>query len=100
MNGGTQPRWRSDGSELYYVEGTTLTAISVSTEQGLTLGQPQALFVSADLLSTPSAPSYDVSADGQRFVTIAPVEDGNEYTSPPKIRVVQNWYEEFRGREQ
>ena len=41
---------------------------------------------------------YDVSADGQRFLTIAPVEKGEE-EAPPKIRIVQNWYEEFRNRE-
>jgi hypothetical protein len=39
---------------------------------------------------------YDVSADGQRFIMVAPVEE----VAPPKIRIVQNWYEEFRDREQ
>ncbi len=75
-------------------------AVPVSTERALTLGQPQRLFESADLRSGPAAPQYNVSADGQRFVTMAPVEDGDEESAPPKIRVVQNWYEEFRDREQ
>jgi hypothetical protein len=72
-------------------------AVSVSTEQGFTLGQPQLLFESRDLTSTVVV-AYDVSADGQRFVTVAFVE-GKE-TQPPKIRIVQNWYEEFHDREQ
>ena len=61
-------------------------------------GQPQLLFESDDLRSPSGAPTYDVSADGQRFVTITPVEE--ETSAPPKIRVVENWYEEFREREQ
>jgi hypothetical protein len=97
VNDGMQPRWRSDGSELFYLEGTTLTAVSVSTGEGFTQGQPQALFESPDLLS--AGVGYDVSADGQRFVTTALVED-NEESAPPAIRIVQNWYEEFRDPEQ
>jgi serine/threonine protein kinase len=97
LNGGTQPRWRRDGGELYYVERTTLMAVSVSTDQGFSVGQPQALFESPDLLYTPSAPNYEVSPDGHRFLTVTAVED--EGAAAPTIRVVQNWYEEFRGRE-
>ena len=100
-NGGDQIRWSSDGSELFYVEGSTLMAVSVSTEQGFTRGQPQMLFASPDLSSaTSGGRSYDVSADGQRFVMTMPVGDGDEESAPPSIRVVQNWYEEFRDREQ
>lgn len=98
VNGGTKPRWSRDGKELYYVESNALMAVPVSTGQGLTLGQPQKLFESADLRSAYTAPNYDVAADGQRFVTVAPVEGGK--TEPPKIRIVQNWYEESRDREQ
>ena len=50
------------------------------------------LFVSND-----NQVAYDVSSDG-RFVL---VEDaGGEEARPPSIRVVLNWYEEFRDREQ
>ncbi len=98
--GGTQPRWRGDGKELYYVEGQGgLMAVSVATEPRFTLGQPQRLFESPDLQGG-GAPLYDVSADGQRFVTVAPVDGGDIDVSPPTIRVVENWYEEFRDREQ
>ncbi len=42
--------------------------------------------------------NYDVSADG-RFLMVEPIEPEGE---PPKpsIRITQNWYEEFRDREQ
>ncbi len=103
VNGGTQPRWRQDGRELFYVEESTLMAVAVSTEQRFVLGQPQRLFESDDLrLRTVTlgwgSPEYDVSADGNRFLTVTPVEDENARS--PAIRVVQNWYEEFRDREQ
>ncbi len=99
-NGGNQIRWSSDGSELFYTEVSTLMAVSVSTEQGFTLGQPQMLFASPDLaLATGAGRSYDVSADGQRFVMAMPVGDGDEEAAPPAIRIVQNWHEEFRDRE-
>ena len=39
--------------------------------------------------------NYDVSPDGRRFVTVEDVE-----VEPPRIHVVENWFEEFRGREQ
>ena len=98
VNGGSQLRWRHDRRELFYVEESTLMAVSVSTEQGFILGQPQRLFESEDLGSNAfSGPQYDVSADGKRFLTTAPAEDEN--AAPPVIRVVENWYEEFKDRE-
>ena len=98
VTGGLGPRWSSDGSELYYGESGTLMAVSVSTESALTLGQPQPLFEASGGGQAGSGSGfYEVSADGQRFLTIAPVEDAE--APPPTIRIVQNWYEEFRDRE-
>ncbi len=99
VNGGQQARWRSDGRELYYVEGDTLMAVSVSTESALTLGQPQRLFEAPGFALTGGGAvgGYDVSADGERFLTVAPVEGAD--AAPPTIRIVQNWHEEFRDRQ-
>ncbi len=95
---GQRARWRSDGRELYYVEGDTLMAVSVSTESAFTLGQPQRLFEAPGInLSGGGRGGYDVSDDGQRFVTVAPVDEDE---AAPKIRIVENWYEEFRDREE
>jgi hypothetical protein len=41
---------------------------------------------------------YDVTPEGDKFVVWEKVETGTE--AQPVIRVVQNWYEEFRDREQ
>ena len=97
INGGGQPRWRRDGKELFYVEDTALMAVPVSTEGAFTAGSPEKLFESQDLAMTSPAPNYDVSGDGQRFVTVATVEGQTD--QPPAIRVVQNWFTEFEDRE-
>ena len=93
-NGARQPRWRRDGSELYYAEGTTLVAAAVRTRPDFSVERTTRLF-DAGILGGGDVHSYDVSADGQRFVLPEPVEGGK----PAKIRVVMNWYEEFRDRE-
>jgi hypothetical protein len=80
-------------------------AVPVSTEPNFTPGQPQQLSA-LDSFPPARAPSgaaqYDVFPDSQRFVTIAPVDDGNEEdtTAAPSVRIVENWYEEFCNRDQ
>ena len=40
--------------------------------------------------------SYDVSADGQRFLMIKQAAAGGQSASPPQIVVVRNWVEELK----
>ncbi len=95
LNGGRRARWRSDGAELYYVEGSTLVAVPVSvTGQELELGRPERLFESADL----KAAGYAPSADGRRFVTVSPAAASPERATTATLHVVEAWYEEFRGK--
>ena len=94
-NGGVRPRWSHSGEELFYVEGDTLVAAPVSTKPTFTTGATTSLFQHASFGSP--GPGYDVSADGRRFVvveTLEPVE-----ADPPSIRVVQNWFAEFKDRQ-
>ncbi len=97
-NGGTKVRWSRDGKELFYVEGQTLVAVSVSSGSSFSVGSATRLFEHPGLgLATNYAP-YDVSADGQRFILAESVEEGAD--AQPSIRVVQNWFAEFRDRDQ
>ena len=107
VNGGTRPRWSREGGEVFYIEDSTLMAVPVATRLTLTIGQPQRLFVSEALARGPGILNYDVAPDGQKFVLpeMAPAGDANaEQESAdrqrPTIRVVRNWYEEFRDHEQ
>ena len=97
-NGGTSVRWSRDGRELFYVEGETLVAVSVSRESSFSVGSTTHLFKHPGLRPLLTYAPYDVSADGQRFILAELVGAGAD-APEPSIRVVQNWYEEFRDRE-
>jgi eukaryotic-like serine/threonine-protein kinase len=84
--GGTQPRWRSDGRELYFISAESrLTAVEVASAPQLTYRAPQTLFVLR------GAGDYAVAPDG-RFLVLMPVgERGNR-----ELQVVLNWASELR----
>jgi len=88
-NGGVRARWSRDGKELFYLEDNTLMAASVSTKPTFSLGSVARLFEAA-------SPYYDVELDGQAFILLERVGAAPN----PIIQIVQNWYEEFREREQ
>ena len=94
-NGGNHPRWGSDGRELFYVSGDELIFVPVTLDANFSAKSPASLFEDRFLSSGSFAPPYDVSADGRSFLVREQIEDAQE----PVIRVVQNWFEEFRDRE-
>ena len=90
--GGTGPRWRGDGKEMFYVEGGTLMAVSVTTSPAFSVGAAQPLFEDQTAFEG-RGQQYDVTPDGQRFVVVETLGDAGQ-----AIHVVENWYEEFRDR--
>jgi hypothetical protein len=94
--GGTYPRWRGDGRELYYVTGgTTVMAVPVSAPgSAFEAGRPTRLFEARMRLegyqAYQSGPSYDVTPDGSRFLLNLVV--GNP-PPPLAITVTTNWTE-------
>ncbi len=107
IDGGWRPRWSEESGEIFYVKASTLMAVRVSTNPTLTIGKPQSLFSSEQLGFWSGIPTYDVTSDGQRFVVPERAQaavagtDGQDGDPPrPSIRVVQNWYQEFRRRKQ
>jgi eukaryotic-like serine/threonine-protein kinase len=90
MDGGSQPVWRRDGRELFFLApDAKLMAISVTP--GATLpfagGTPQALFQTRLRPSyAPWPVNYDVTPDGQRFLMNAVRSD-----TGPTISIVVNW---------
>jgi len=90
--GGTQPRWRGDGKELFYVapDRKLMAAEVTATAQRFDRGTPQALFESRSAVSSlnPRATGYAPSADGKRFLIAVP--RGALGTTPP-LTVVVNW---------
>ena len=83
--GGTTPRWRRDGRELYYLdENRRLMSVPVSSLDPPAFGSPQALF--AARLQEDSIRQYDVFPDGRRFILSRPLVEGQE-----PISVVLGW---------
>jgi serine/threonine protein kinase/Tol biopolymer transport system component len=89
-NGGTGPRWKRDGGEIFYVEGRKLMSVGVSTRPGFVPGAPVTLFERRMFQAT----GYDAAPDGKRFILL----DRLEGEPPLSIHVVHNWFEEFRGQ--
>jgi serine/threonine-protein kinase len=64
--GGGEPIWSADGTELFYrAEGKTMV-VSIETEPGFRAGRPRVLFEGPYVSSsiTPGFPYYDVTPDG------------------------------------
>ncbi len=104
--GGYGPVWSRDGKELFYRNGNRMMAVTVemkarsstsstsSTSSNFSASSPEMLF-EGEFLSEPSASgsrTYDVSADGQRFLMVEAGETRAE------LHVVLNWLEELEAR--
>lgn len=85
-SGGIEPRWRADGSELFYVgPDHRLMAVAIGRGSGFTAGVPT---VVADVRVGESASwDYAVTPDGQQFIVKQPTNEG--HSSP--INVVLEW---------
>jgi Tol biopolymer transport system component len=68
--GGTQPVWRGDGRELFYVGlGGVLNAVTIGGDGTLVASSPQPLFqTTLPNVLAPFRTAYAVSPDGQRFL--------------------------------
>jgi len=98
--GGSVPRWSRRGDELFYVSGNDIMAVHVQTKPSLVMGQPQKLFSRRPVAAADRADglydSYDVSADGQRFVML---QSDEQQTTSQKLNIIQNWFAEFKDRQ-
>ena len=66
--GGLEPKWRADGRELYYLEpGRGIMAVSVDFSRTFEHSGPTLLLAARAAISS-SAPSFEVTPDGRRFL--------------------------------
>ena len=81
--GGTAPRWRRDGRELFYLAPDgKMMAVEVRAGQEFSSAMPVSLFQTAS-----STIVGDVSADGKRFLLTTPAGP----TGSAPFIVVLNW---------
>jgi Tol biopolymer transport system component len=93
--GGLKPLWARNGRELFYLEPGTparMMAVPVETAAAFEYQAPQVLLEWPYFGGTEGR-AYDASLDGQRFLTVVPVE--TEDAPPPQINIVLNWFEEL-----
>jgi Tol biopolymer transport system component/DNA-binding winged helix-turn-helix (wHTH) protein len=83
--GGTEPLWRKDGKELYYLSGDRLMAVEVKTNaRAFESGVSRVLF-EVRLESTRRRSRYQVADNGKRFLMNLPIESSSPVT------VTLNW---------
>jgi dipeptidyl aminopeptidase/acylaminoacyl peptidase len=91
-SGGTAPRWRRDGKELYYIapDGKLMAVTMATTGRTPVMSAPVALFQphilhgGATIIGIQA--QYDVAPDGRFLINVT---SGDAVTAP--ITVIQNW---------
>ncbi|MBI3047422.1 MAG: protein kinase [Acidobacteria bacterium] len=97
--GGRWPLWSRDGRELFFrtLEGALLRVPVETADTSLKLGTPTRLLAARYYTGSAFGPRpYDVSPDGQRFLTMREGAGEDDAPAPPQIVVVQNWGEELK----
>jgi Tol biopolymer transport system component len=92
VDGGSQPQWRRDGKELFYLglDGALMAVDVRAGTAGVDVGLPTRLVAGRDLRAAVEGPDYSdyaVSADGRRFLVKRPLEDA----SRQRIHVMLEW---------
>jgi hypothetical protein len=99
-NGGKEPVWAPGGRELFYKDGENLVAVEYDgAGSRFEVLSSDALFSHLPYVSDCYwGPRYDVTPDGERFVTLRQRSTGVERN---ELMVVENFFEELKniGRE-
>jgi serine/threonine-protein kinase len=93
-DGGIMPVWARSGRELFFLSSNKLMSVEVTTQPSFIASTPRIVAdTPTTTLSRFGNASYDVSADGQRFLLVkAHAED----RPPDEVRAVLNWTEELK----
>jgi serine/threonine protein kinase/Tol biopolymer transport system component len=91
--GGSQPQWRIDGKEIYYLAlDGNMMAVELKGET-LIPGNPTRLFQTG-LIVSGSEDQYAVTRDGQKFL----INNSDSTKELSSIIIVLNWFEELKDR--
>ena len=92
-DGGSQPRWRGDGRELFYLSADhKLMAVDVKPGSTFEIGTHKELFL-VNVFGV-DRNDYAVTADGERFLINSVVEQ-----TGTAITVVTNWLAALKSRD-
>lgn len=87
LSGGAAPRWRRDGKELFYIADARLVAVPITLGASPQWGSATTLFPLVLSSPQPAFWPYAVSADGQKFLVMEPIDTAEAQP----ISVVTNW---------
>jgi eukaryotic-like serine/threonine-protein kinase len=95
--GGSEPRWRRDGKELFYLgPGGQLMAVDVTTVGSFKVSSSPRRLFGAPIFGGPLIMnSWDVAGDGKRFIVRTNVEAKQD---PGSVTIVLNWPSTLSGR--
>jgi len=93
--GGTEPRWGPDGTDLFFLNGDAVLAVSVEGEDAISAGVPRLLFQQGHWVNQNSEPNYDLAPDGQRFLMMRAFDFDQQATDQTVLVAVENWFEEL-----
>ncbi len=86
VDGGRDPLWSQDGSELFFRNGSRMMAVSVQTEPELRLSPPTMLFAANDMKDV------RLDADGNGFLMRMREPDSG---IQKELHIILNWLEEL-----
>ena len=84
--GGSQPRWRGDGRELFYRTGKPVMSVDVTGSGEFRGSAPRQLF-EGSFRADGDWPSWDVLPSGQGFLLIQDLAEPRTW-----VHLVQNWF--------
>jgi serine/threonine protein kinase len=101
--GGHHVKWNPNGTELFYLssDGRALMSAKLKPD-GRGTYEPTKVFEMPESIHREDStwPSiYDVAPDGERFLMMQKVQESPAaHAVKPTVRVVENWFEEFREK--
>jgi serine/threonine-protein kinase len=97
--GGTEPLWSRDGTQLFYQQlwsqrENQVSAVDVRTGPVFSAGKPRLLFTVQSYSGMSSIRTWDISPDGKHFLVVKMEERKSRPLT--ELVLVQNWFEELK----
>jgi serine/threonine-protein kinase len=90
-DGGIEPVWSRDGSQLLYRHADELRSVPVRTTPRLSLGAARRLLRAEMVTNAAGNPGFDVKPDGSGYLMLRPVAGA----STEEVRLLLNWVDEL-----
>ena len=91
--GGREPLWAPDGSELFYRNGNRMMVVAINGQQTFRPSEPQLLFEGDYWIQPGYMPrNYDLPPDGRSFLMLKQEQDH----VVSRLNVVINWFDELK----